>query len=80
MSEYQPIACALHSEYESLAMARTTVQARWRDNNGHTRETIGRVVDVRTRNGEEFMVLAREHGQAMEIRLDRIETVAPQGT
>lgn len=74
-SDYRAIPCALHSEYERLAMANAPVTVRWRDGAGQLSDTIGRVADVRTRNGEEFLQLARDNDQIVEIRLDRIERI-----
>lgn len=71
---YRPIACALHSEYERLAMRRARVRVQWRDNDAPAKECVGTVVDVRTRCGEEFLVLRLEQKE-VEIRLDRIEAV-----
>ena len=74
-SDYRPIPCALHSDYERLAMANAPVRARWRNVAGQLRETVGRVADVRTRHGEEFLHLAQDDGQTVQIRLDRIERI-----
>lgn len=73
MSEpYRPIACALHDELQLRAMRRSLVSLRVRDDSGGgQREVRDRVVDVRTREGAEFLVL--ESGE--EIRLDRLMEV-----
>lgn len=74
MSDYRPIDCALHSDYERLAMAQVKVQVRWRDHEGRSYKTTGTVSDVVTRRGEEFL-LVRAEADLLEIRLDRIESV-----
>jgi len=69
--EYRPVSCGLHSEYELLAMRRTPVTVQYRDDSGAERHFRGKVVDLFTRDGGEFMVLEGETGR-VEIRLDRI--------
>lgn len=69
MSDYQPIACGLHSEYELLAMQRARVMLRLR---GDDVACSGRVIDILTREGAEFMVLEASPGERREVRLDQI--------
>lgn len=76
---YRPIACALHDELQLRALRRARVTVRYRSTPGpghaasapDVRELEGRVVDVRTRDGAEYLVLA----QGDEIRLDRLVDV-----
>ncbi len=72
--DYTPISCDLHSEYELLALHRTPVTLHYRDEEGAEQHLQGRVTDVFTRDGAEFLRLETEAGTA-EIRLDRIDRV-----
>jgi Rho-binding antiterminator len=65
---YTPIACALYSEYELAILHRRRLRLHWRDAAGMDHIEFVRPIDLRTREGEEFMVL--EDGR--ELRLDRI--------
>ena len=80
MSEpYRPIACGLHDELQLRALRRSTVTLRYRDGGSGgapgaeapIREGTGRVVDVRTRDGAEYLLL----DVGTEIRLDRLVEV-----
>ncbi|MEZ4963209.1 MAG: Rho-binding antiterminator [Saprospiraceae bacterium] len=68
---YQPISCDFHSELELLALRRTTVEIRYR--NGEGVETIEHapLLDLYTRNREEFLLLPNNR----EIRLDQLISV-----
>lgn len=72
MTDYTPVDCGLHSEYELAVMHRQTLRLTWRDNGGdlHTQAVLP--ADLRTRNHEEFLAVTGEDGAEQEIRLDRI--------
>lgn len=76
-SEYQPIACGLHSEYELLAMHRAVVEL---TPCGEAACMSGRVVDVVTRQGAEFMVLELADGSRQDVRLDHIRQLKKTAT
>ena len=69
-SDYVPIDCDQHSVLELLALRRTPVVARFRGDDGTPRFTAGDVIDVRTRNGAEYLVLLDPEGGERSIRLD----------
>ena len=71
MNDYCGISCSLHSEYELMAMHHDSVEVHCHDMPGHH---LGRVVDILTRTGAEYMVLETDSGK-VEIRLDRIQSV-----
>ena len=77
MTDYEPIDCGLHSEYELAIMHRNTLILSWCDSAGT--EHIEQLVptDLRNRNGEEFMVVLNTKGEELEIRLDRITGCRP---
>lgn len=74
-SEYEPIPCALHSEYERLVLTGTTVKMHWEDTSGQSLEQTVRARDLYTRAGEEFLVVETQTGQRLAIRLDRIRDI-----
>lgn len=74
MGNYTPISCALHSEYELMAMHRQRVEIQLSES---TEKLVGRVVDISTRNGVEYMDLLADDGQRKELRLDNIKSLSP---
>jgi len=72
MTDYTPIDCGLHSEYELAIMQRQPLELCWHsaDQTRH-RETIT-PVDLYTRDGEEYMLIRDAAGAELAIRLDRI--------
>jgi Rho-binding antiterminator len=71
-TDYTPIDCALYSEFELAIMHRTRLQVSWRDTHGSPHLEVLIPVDLRTRQGEEFLVAVDALGGEREIRLDRI--------
>ena len=71
MSDYQPIDCGVHSELELLAMHRTQVCLEIRQADNQMEEIHGRVLDVFTKEGAEYLRLATEE-EELNVRLDRI--------
>ena len=71
-TDYKPIDCSLYSEYELAIMHGTRLQLSWRDAVGTSRIEVLVPVDLRTRQGEEFLVAIDSLGAEREIRLDRI--------
>lgn len=72
MSEehYQPVSCDYHDQLEAAAMHKSTVEIEF-DLEGVTQKERGRVEDVYTANGAEFIRFASDSG-SLEIRLDHI--------
>jgi Rho-binding antiterminator len=72
MSEenYEPVSCDYHDELEAAAMHRNVVELEF-DLDGVTQKERGRVEDVYTTNGAEFVRFAADAGP-LEIRLDHI--------
>lgn len=72
MSDYKPINCGLHSELELLAMRRKLVRLEVMLENDQKQEISGRVLDVYTREGAEYLQMMGKQGQTIKLRLDRI--------
>jgi len=72
MTDYTPVDCGLHSEYELAIMHRDKLKLTWSDADGETCIDTITPTDLRTRNSEEFLVVSGADGMEFEIRLDRI--------
>ena len=72
MSEdrYEPVSCDYHDQLEAAAMHKSEVEIEF-ELEGVTQKERGRVEDVYTTNGAEFIRFASESGP-VEIRLDHI--------
>ena len=72
-SDYTPIACALHDEYEIAVMHRQPLHLCWKEVDGSRGEADVLPVDIEVKNGEEFLVVKLKQADAVKhIRLDRI--------
>jgi len=72
MSEerYEPVSCDYHDQLEAAAMHKTDVELEF-DLNGVAQKERGKVEDVYTADGAEFIRFASDSG-SLEIRLDHI--------
>ncbi len=72
MSEepYEPVSCDYHDQLEAAAMHKNVVELEF-DLEGVPQKESGRVEDVYTANGAEFVRFASDTG-SIEIRLDHI--------
>lgn len=72
MSEehYEPVSCDYHDQLEAAAMHKSVVELEF-ELDGVPQKERGRVEDVYTANGAEFIRFASETG-SLEIRLDHI--------
>lgn len=67
---YEPVSCDYHDELEAAAMHRDPVELEF-ELDGVTQRERGRVEDVYTSDGAEFIRFAADSGP-LEIRLDHI--------
>jgi Rho-binding antiterminator len=67
---YEPVSCDYHDQLEAAAMHKTPVELEF-DLNGVSQKERGRVEDVYTADGAEFIRFSSDTG-SLEIRLDRI--------
>ncbi|NNG12116.1 MAG: transcriptional antiterminator, Rof [Halobacteria archaeon] len=72
MTDYKPIDCGLYSEYEVAILHRNRLRLSWRDSKENIHIEVFTPNDLRTRKGEEFLVVTGQDGGQQEIRLDRI--------
>lgn len=67
---YEPVSCDYHDQLEAAAMHKTAVELEF-DLHGVTQREKGKIADVYTANGAEFVKFESEAGP-LEIRLDQI--------
>ena len=67
---YEPVSCDYHDELEAAAMHKSEVELEF-DLNGVAQKQRGRIADVYTADGAEFVKFESEKGP-LEIRLDQI--------
>ena len=67
---YEPVSCDYHDQLEAAAMHKTQVELEF-DLDGVIQKDRGRISDVYTSNGAEFVKFESETGP-LEIRLDQI--------
>lgn len=70
---YEPVSCDYHDELEAAAMHKKEVQLEF-ELEGVTQRERGRIADVFTANGAEFVKFESEKGK-LEIRLDQIISI-----
>jgi Rho-binding antiterminator len=75
MSDYIPIDCSLYSRYELAVMHRQRLKLVWRSSDGIVHMEILLPMDLRTRDHAEYLLLRRQSGEALEMRLDQIVRV-----
>ncbi len=75
-TDYRPIACDLHSEYELAIMQRRKLQLVWSEDNVTYNQAV-LPTDLQTINHEEFLACRLESGEQRRIRLDRIRSWTP---
>lgn len=80
-TDYEPIDCDQHSVLELLAMRRAPVLMTARAaSDDATFSVIGKVLDVLTRDGAEYLELCDQAGTPVLVRLDRLLSLStPDG-
>lgn len=68
---YQPIDCRLHSELELLAMHRSLVRLKIRED-GEVRTLHGLITNLYARAGAEYLEFVADTNKLEEIRLDKV--------
>jgi len=67
---YEPVSCDYHDQLEAVAMHEKEVELEF-DLEGVTQSERGKIADVYTANGAEFVKFVSDRGP-LDIRLDRI--------
>ena len=68
---YEPVSCDYHDELEAAAMHRNRVALEF-DLDGVAQRGSGKIADVYTSNGAEWVRFVSDDGGPVEIRLDHI--------
>ena len=68
---YEPVSCDYHDQLEAAAMHREEVELEF-DLEGAPQRSLGRVSDVYTAAGAEWVRFETAGGSQLEIRLDHI--------
>lgn len=76
MTDYTPIDCGLHSEYEVAILHRQKLRMSWRSEQGDQVQVL-LPRDLQTRDGEEFLIAEAADGEVLRLRLDRITHAEP---
>ncbi len=77
MTDYVPIDCGLHSQYELAIMHRQRLRISWRDAQGGTHVELLEPRDLLTRAGAEYLLADTPDGRRLELRLDHIQHTDP---
>lgn len=77
MNDYQPIACAFYDIFEIAIMRGHRLRTRWRDPDGTVAEEWLQPLELRIHHQAEHLLATREDGSELELRLDWIESAAP---
>lgn len=68
---YQPVSCAVHSEYELAIMHRQKLTLTWQEGDQQLTATV-LPLDLVTERHAEFLLAEDQSGQTLRIRLDQI--------
>ncbi|TCK17031.1 Rof transcriptional antiterminator [Thiogranum longum] len=72
MTDYTPIDCGLHSEYELAIMHGDMLRLEWHDESCQPHIEPVKPLDLQAHNSEEFLLVETREGEKLQIRLDRI--------
>lgn len=75
--QYKPINCEIHDGYELACMRRASHQVIWSDELGNVNSEQLRFLDLKCRDGKEYLIAELSSGQKIEIRLDQISSSLP---
>ena len=73
---YQPISCAHHDVYEIAILRRQRLRLVWREGD-ISYDDVVMPVDLKTHQGEEFLIAHSPTRDALKIRLDHIRQASP---
>jgi len=68
---YEPVSCDYHDQLEAAAVTKRNVELEF-DAQGVVQRERGRIADVYSDDGAEFVKLQADEGSAVRIRLDQI--------
>ncbi len=74
MSDYKPIPCGLHEQYQYAVLEKRWLNLVWQVEMGDRQSAVVLPKDVFTQNKQEFIRVAIDGDWEVEIRLDHIRT------
>ena len=77
MTDYRPIACAIHSGYELAILQGRRLCLSWRGPDGHRHTATLLPEDLQIRDGAEYLIARGEDGRSHVLRLDWISASEP---
>jgi Rho-binding antiterminator len=72
MTDYTPIDCGRHSEFEVAVLRRERLRIFWQAENGQAHIEVLTPIDLLTLAHEEFLVVRDQQQATRQLRLDRI--------
>jgi len=72
MKPYQPVSCDIHSQYELYIMRATPLFLKYSDSAEKEKSLHAKAIDLRTRQGEEWLLVQASNEKPFSIRLDHI--------
>jgi Rho-binding antiterminator len=74
---YKPISCALYDNYEIAIMHGEQLQLVWVDDAHRHNISVVKPIDLKTRQGAEFLIAITDDGKTLQLRLDHIQSCKP---
>ena len=71
---YKPISCAAYDTYEIAIMHGELLRLVWKDEMNQHNINVVKPLDLRTREGVEFLIATNEAGETLQLRLDHIQS------
>lgn len=71
---YKPISCAQYDSYEIAIMHGEQLQLVWIDDTQRYNICVVKPVDLKTRQGAEFLIATTVDGKTLQLRLDHIQS------
>lgn len=71
-TDYQPVACSLHDEFEIAIMRKQPISISWKTAEGSDQRALVDVKDLLVKNHEEYLLFETPDGELVEVRLDRV--------
>ncbi len=72
---YTPIACEFYSILEVAILHKDSMRVVWHDEDGMTKIENLLLLDLKTRDGAEYLYARSSTGEIFEIRLDKLRDV-----
>ncbi len=71
---YKPISCAAYDTYEIAIMHGEHLQLVWLDESQRHTISVVKPIDLKTKQGAEFLIATTDEGETLQLRLDHIQS------